>query len=523
MKRIRALILALSLLLSLAGCGSGDTQAPASEQEKPSVQPQQTTPAPSVQPSAPSQSKPKPELPELPDTIVEPIRLSSEQADTFDAFLAAQRPEYELFDLYDFEATLDNWGQMPSYTPAGSGIIQDGALNRDAFRKHVQQRNAEFLTAAKGTRYTALPDDEFNKVFDIVCTGIGTLLELGVDETLLDEKLGDLKILATSMSANGIMTHQDTILAINLKSVEAFQNSSGEADKFTGTVLHEVMHLGQISSDAERAARDIAVRVGPCFQWEDVVPHALFWEWYVEGSAEHLKMDIREETVPSVYEPFVRTLDAMSVALLPTHDPAGIYQQTLNADPEQFFALFGADTEEARIEILNMMCALDVALAQPDAFDAAYKDRYGKAVEDRLNYNERQIGAASLTLSKAFYRQLCDLAEQETSLAELFSLITAYETELARTVRYQNNGERNRPFIDGYNAIQTAFFEQLAACTGMTAEDIRGQYLAWYYGEEGTALYAPHLTAERQSWLQERIDRNAEQFTRQKAICEFEP
>lgn len=517
MNHLSALALALSLLLSLVGCGSGDTQNPAVQQ--PSVPTQQT--APSAQPSAPTQTKPKVELPELLDTIGEPLTLAPEQADTFYAFLSEQQPEYELFDLYDFEAALENWGQLISYTPSGLGLIQDGVLNKDAFLRQVKQNNAEFLAATSKTRYSALPDSDFSKVFNIVCTGIEQLLAMGTDEALLDEKLGNLKVLAVSMAANGIMTHQDTILAINPKSVEAFQNSSGEADKFTGTVLHEVMHLGQISSDAERTQQDITVRVGPCIQWDDLTPHALFWEWYVEGSAEHLKMDIQGGTVPSVYESFVRALDTMSVALLPAYDPATIYQQTLNADLSQFFALFGADTPEKQTEIMNMMCAFDVALAQPEAFDAAYKNRYGTHLGDRLNYNEQQIGIACLTLSKVFYRQLCDMAAQETSLAEVFSLIMAYETQLSRTARYQNNMDRNRPLIDGYNAIQTAFFEQLASCTGMTTEKIRGQYLAWYYGEEGAVIDTPHLSAERQSWLQERMDWNVEQFRKQKAICEF--
>ena len=230
-------------------------------------------------------------------------------------------------------------------------------------------------------------------------------------------------------------------------------------------------------------------------------------------------MDILNEAKPSVYEPYVRQLDAMSVALLPTGDPGTIYLQTLNEDLGQFFALFEADTPEKQTEIMKMMCALDVALAQPESFDAAYKEQFGKGLGDRQSYNDQQIGAANLTLSKIFYRQLCDLATQETSLAELFSLITAYETELSRTVRYQNNTARNGPFIDGYNAIQTAFFEQLAACTGMTAEEIRGQYLAWYYSGESADI--PHLSGGKQTWLQERMEYNAEQAPKRKTVCEF--
>lgn len=517
MRRTGYVLLVLSLVLSLVGCGSGTVEE-VPQTQQPSVQPQPTTPA-VPQPSAPTPSKPKLELPELVETIDDPVALTSEQANTFYEFLDTQQAEYELLDLYDFAGTLDVWKQVDSYAPVNEGIIRSGVLNKEAFLTRLEQNNAEFLAAAKGNQYAALPDGEFQKVFDIVCVGIGELLERNVDETLLDEKLGNLKILAMTMPANGIMTHQDTILAINLKSVEAFQKSSPDADKFTGTILHEVMHLGQVSSDGERIAKEITVRVGPCLQWEEVAPYALFWEWYVEGGAEHLKMDIQEEEKPSVYEPYVRQLDGMSVALLPSCDPGTVYLQTLNADTESFFGLFGAETAERQIEIMNMMCALDVALAQPDSFDAAYKAQYGKPLGDRANYNDRQIGAANLTLSKVFYCQLCNLAAQETSLAELFSLITAYETELSRTVRYQNNTERNRPFIEGYNAIQTAFFEQLAVCTGMTEDEVRGQYLAWYYSEKPADM--PHLSEGKQTWLQERMERNAEQFPKRKAVCEF--
>jgi len=324
------------------------------------------------------------------------------------------------------------------------------------------------------------------------------------------------------MPANGVMTHQDTILGINLKSVEAFSKSSGEADKFEGTILHETMHLGQVCSDSERESKDINVRVGPCMQLEESGPHELFWEWYVEGSAEYLKMDILQTETPSVYEPYVRMLNAMSVALLPAYEPDNIYRQTLEGNLNGFFSLFGADTPERRVEIANMMSALDVAMAQPEDFFEAYKEKKGKVLADRMNYLERQTGAASLTLTKVFYTQLCDLAVQETSLAELFSLITAYETEMSRVVRYQNNAERNRPFIDGYNRIQTAFWEELSGCMGMTVEEVGDQYLAWYYSKTGGDLIeTPGLDESRQEWLQERMNRNAEQFTKQKAICEF--
>ena len=514
MKRLLICVLLIFFSLSFTGCGSSEETS--SQTEQPPVQTQQTV---SSAASVSAPSKPAIEVPELAGNIGDPIVLSSKQANAFYAFLDTQQPEYEFFGLYDFETALDMEKQLSGYSSSGEGFIRNGVLNKERLVSRVKQNNAEFLADSKGSKYSALPDSEFQKVTDIVCNGIDVLLKQGVDETLLDEKLGDLKILATSKSANGIMTHQDTILAINLKSIEAVQKSSQEADKFTGTILHEVMHLGQVSSDGERLAKKIDVRVGPCIQWADTIPDAMFWEWYVEGSAEHLKMDILNTEVPSVYEPYVRVLDAMSVVLLPVHAPGTIYQQTLQADIDSFFELYGVDSRAEKIEIMKMMCALDVALAQPADFNSAYKERYGKAMENRLHYNDRQTGAAGLTMTKVFYRELCTLAKQGTSLSEMFSLITAYETELTRTVRYQNNAERNRPFINGYNTVQTTFFEQLGESAGMTAEDIQGQYLAWYYS--GNPVELSHLSEVKQDWLQGRMEQYADQFRKQKAVCEF--
>ena len=520
MRRIGYVFLVLSLMLALAGCGDG-TMDEMPQTQSPPAQTQQSIPS-SSQPSTPTPSKPKKELPELMERINDLVVLTFDQANAFYGFLDTQQAEYELFDLYDVEIALQTWTQLPGYEAKGAGILQNGTLNKEAFRQQVKKNNSDFLSSAGGNKHEALPDSDFAQIFEIVCRGVEALLQTSCDQVLLDEKLGDLKILATSMPANGVMTHQDTILAINLKSVEAFSQSSGEADKFEGTILHEAMHLGQVSSDTERESKGIMVRVGPGMQLEEAGPHELFWEWYVEGSAEYLKMDIMQTKEPSVYESYVRELNAMAVALLPTYEPEAVYEQTLNGDLNSFFALFGADTPEKQAEIVTMMCAMDVAWAQPEDFFLAYKEKNGKVVEDRMNYLDRQAGAANLTLTKVFYRQLCDLAVQGVSPAELFSLITAYETEMSRVVRYQNNAERNRPFIDGYNQIQTAFWEQLAGCMGMTAEEVGDQYLAWYYGKTGRELIeTPGLGSGRQEWLQERMERNAEQFTKQKAICEF--
>lgn len=78
------------------------------------------------------------------------------------------------------------------------------------------------------------------------------------------------------------------------------------------------------------------------------------------------------------------------------------------------------------------------------------------------------------------------------------------------------------PFKAQYTAIQSAFFEQLAATSGMTVDEVEGQFLAWYYSEASAALYAPGSTSEQQVWLQELMDDRAAFNMKKKAVCEFE-
>ena len=190
MKQLTALFLVLALSFGMTGCG--ETTVENRVEETPS--PQTQSPAPAVKPSAPvSQPKPERELPELLETISDPVALSIEQAEAFHVFLGAQRPEYEFFGLYDFEAALAAWAEMPSYTAAETELLRNGMLNKDVFLNQVKQNNAAFLAVKKGNKYAALSDDEFEKVCSIVCDGVDVLLRWGTDELLLDEKLGNLK------------------------------------------------------------------------------------------------------------------------------------------------------------------------------------------------------------------------------------------------------------------------------------------------------------------------------------------
>lgn len=114
MKRLSALVLVLSLLLSMTGCSSGRIQPPVTEH--PSVQPQQTTP-PVRPPSTPAPSKPNSELPELLEDLDAPLTLAEDQAQTFLTWLDTQTVEYEFYGLLQPEQAMQTYREISPHSP----------------------------------------------------------------------------------------------------------------------------------------------------------------------------------------------------------------------------------------------------------------------------------------------------------------------------------------------------------------------------------------------------------------------
>lgn len=516
MKRLSALVLVLSLLLSMTGCSSGSTQPPV----QPPVQPQQTTP-PVRPPSTPAPSKPNSELPELLEDLDAPLTLAEDQAQAFLAWLDTQTVEYEFYGLLQPEQAMQTYREIIPYSSTECGLIRNGTLDQDGLRSRVLDNNKNYLAAYTGSKFSELSSADFDEIFESVCQGVEYLLETGCDAARMDEKLSDLKIFSSSENSAARMTHQETILAINLAVIEASQKNAPEIDYLKQVALHETMHLGQLCSDTERTAEGYEVNIGPCYGWENEQPRTMFWNWYIEGSAEWLAMDACQSSQPAAYAPYIKALESLAVTLIPAQESDAVAMQSLDPDLDRFFALFGAETDEERAEIVHMLWAVELALTQSSEFYQAYKAQRGSFEENKMYYHRELLASAGQTLTKVFYRQLCSLAQDGSSLQELFSLITVFETEMNRLVGYNNTWSEVEPFKAQYTAIQSTFFEQLAAASGMTADEVEGQFLAWYYSEASAALYAPGLTGEQQVWLQELMDDRAAFNMKKKAVCEF--
>lgn len=495
MKRIISAVLCSILLLSACSQEPAETVQTEEITNKPTISQdtsKETTPQTSIT------AKPKIEIPEQAEWLDTIIVLSQEQADQYVSKVSSIEVPYDFYGMVDYEELLSAYCSLSEYEHSAGTLITAGVLDSADLLTQVKKSTDSFLVEYTGTKYSALSADNFQTVFQIVCEGIEYLLDCGIDENRLNEKLMDLKIVASTENGSARVTHEDTIMGINFSVIESLQKSEANVDLLHQVVLHETMHLGQLCSDAERNYEGYSSNLGVCYAWEDASLNPMFWNWYIEGTAEQLAMNCHGLAEPTVYETYVKALQSLSIAMVLHTDFHSIGAVSLSSDLTDLFTLFGADTEEAQLEILQMMFAFEIGLTQSSEFYQAYKQEHGNFTDSKMSYHNKLLASAGTSLTKIFYR---DMAEQMTSgmtLQEIFSLMTVFEVEMSRLVRYTSVPKDAAEFIETYRSIQNDFLNVLAKATGYSLDGIQGQYLAWYYGDE---LYIPSLSTDAQAWV----------------------
>lgn len=445
-------------------------------------------------------AKPKVEIPEQAEWLDTIAVLSQEQSDEYVRKISSIEVPYDFYGMVDYEELLSTYHALPVYEHSAGTLIHSGVLDSSALLTQVKKSTDSFLAEYAGTKYSALSAGNFQTVFQIVCQGIEYLLECGIDENRLNAKLMDLKIVASTENGSARMTHEDTIMGINFSVIESLQKSEAKVDLLHQVVLHETMHLGQLCSDAEREYEGYSSNLGVCYAWEDVSINPIFWNWYIEGAAEQLAMDCHGLSEPTVYETYIKALQSIAVATVLHSNFQTIGVVSLSSDLAELFTLFGAETGDAQLEILQMMYSFEIALTQSSEFYQAYKQEHGNFPDNKMSYHNRLLASAGISLTKTFYRDMADKLTAGMTLQEIFSLMKVFEVEMSRLVRYASVPKDAAEFIEAYNDIQTEFLNVLAGVTGFRFAEVQGQYLAWYYGDH---LDIHSLSKDAQAWVHE--------------------
>ena len=184
------------------------------------------------------------------------------------------------------------------------------------------------------------------------------------------------------------------------------------------------------------------------------------------------------------YKTKIGYIDTLTFSLLLNEDfkPYDIERLTQQQSLDKVFETFHCETEEQKMEFLNMMEAINIIQEEPEDFMSIYENKIlgHEASDDDLATMKVELkNGVCTTITKYFYRSLTEkLARENISVSDIFSLISIFEADMNVHITYAKDGayEARKDFFDNYSNIQNNFFSELAKSLGVSFDDVLGAY-----------------------------------------------
>ncbi len=417
------------------------------------------------------------------------VSISNQESQSLNSYIHSISVGYEGSEYFGINEAFQRYQSLKEYETVSSNFIQNGKINEIALKQQVIENNNNYFSNKQSGKYSQLDAATFNKVFSDLIDSLNYNLENtpNIDIGQLDENLTNLRIFRMTSQGSGATT-DDGIIAVNLEDIAVRQQKYPNVDYLRMTVLHEGNHFVQVSSVKEREQEGYTRNLGIAYSWDDLRINSLFSKWYVESSAEYLKnYQYGEGSLTTTYENHVQSLEMMTLAtiLKENVDDTTLAKISLQPDLNKLFEIFNCQTNNDKIEVLNMMYAMEICLNQPAEFSKYYKEKTG-ATLNIYEYQDSLESSIGQSLSKKFYENLVTYtAKDKHSLNEIFSIISTFELEMSRLTWFSSDSytEIIDSFIKTYTDIQNNYFGLLAKSLGMSLEDVRGLYDTYYHDD----------------------------------------
>lgn len=486
--RLLAALLAVTLLLSLAACGGKKT---------PPVTP--TEPVEEVPPSAAelaveaflTQYDGTEETAAEAALLDTAVSLSADRATSLLEVLAATEVVYPYADITHLQDSYDRYlaMELPWRDAADYGGVSRLPLKDGELLELVKANNEALLAEGGIANATRSPLDE--DYLEWICGVLTDVLnrelserDFGAQLDSIDWTIANLTIIRDTATFNNAAVQRGAIMKVNQAATDGMAGISGSELGPYMTIAHEGQHLLQSVSIPAQEALGLAQGYGFAYSWEELPVNALYTSWFVEASAEKLTAYFYD-TEPETYFAMISYLDSLTVlSALTGVEPIEVPRLSQQGTLEAVFDLFDRETEAEQREFLNLLYAIQVIQQVPDDFWEVCTAQTGLSQENEDDLIEVQRNlktAACLTMSRMFYENLARLLTEGTlTLRELFYLIDSWEFDLNQHLVYDDETRlgTTTPFLEGYPAMQAAFFAALAESMGTDAETLADLYNA---------------------------------------------
>lgn len=479
MKRILATMVALTTLVSLTACG-GKTQ---STPTPPPVVEEPSRAELAVEADLESYSAREETAADaaLLDTSVS---LTAEGLPAIEEAVAALAVDYPYQEIAQLETAYAAYRALPAWEDAPSSGVLDGLDAQtlyDRVKVAIEDHETDWLEDG-GRLYVPLDDEYLRWVCEVLCDTLDQELagwDFGAQLPSIDYNIANLRIFKNSVGYSNAAVADDGVLMVQPTTTEGMVTISSNEDAPAITVAHETEHLLQKQSNPRMEAQGVDRSYGFCRRMPELPVNSMFFTWMVEGAAEKLAVRLYD-CEPTIYFSKISYLDSLTVpTLLTGADPQAVPRLTQQPSLDAVFQLLGCETEADQMELLRCLYAIEVIQTQPEDFFAEFQRQTGREIteEDGLVEVQRALKApACLTMSKLFYRELAQcLTERELTLREVFYLMSMWEFDLNNHLGYDDETrlDTTAPFMAAYTELQMDFFDELAAGTDRSAEELR--------------------------------------------------
>ena len=397
-------------------------------------------------------------------------------------------PYSELFDID--EALAEESATIIAIPDSSTRLIVNSKVDENELYQQILQNNEEYLSQNKGiTKYNGTTNSLIKKVCAVVAPQINEYLSghdlSEQDINYLNEKLSDLKIFNYDGYGYASYNPDRATLEVSEKMISNLQRNTGESQTFEKVVSHEIAHLLQAPIQQTILQNNI-MQFGPCIKHSGE-QSPLYWDWYIEGSAEQLCMDYYETNESLTYPAEIKALTLMKTAgaVDPSVDVTTLEELSLQSSREPIYEYFKCTTEEEEKEILNMFYATNLFTSgsittSNQIFVDNYSSKYGPMDgSTQIKLEDEWQGCVAATTSKTFYKNLAILiSEKDLQLDEIFSLISVYENNVSNLTWYSS--KRQESLLDNYTKYQDIFFRALAESNHIDKDELVNLYTKFH-------------------------------------------
>ncbi len=459
------------------------------------------------------------------------VKWDEELASLLEEKIATIDIEYPQETYYNVQSNLEKYKKISDMEQSESTIIENNQITFDKLYAIVKENNMRYLKENSHlTKYNNTTDAMVQDTVKVLVNYLNRALTKidTINFNALDQKLKNLKVFECSSGAYAYYDYENNIIGVDSNVLKTVKDTSDDPEAERKVREHEVNHLIQAHTPNELATTSIR-RFGPCYLFNQEEVNSLYWNWFFEGCAEQLVLDINESSTPIVYANEISMLNTIkaSTVLNPDNKVSTLEELSLQNKLEKIFMYFSCSNDLEQEEIVKMFYAINLYLRNDSQSSSKqfYKQEAVKKEIERdygssLDFEKQLKGAVGSTLARQFYKNLTRVVtSQEVSVKDIFNIISIEENELSHLLWYTDTSRSDdlENFFKNYTSFQNAFFDTLSSSLGLTTEEIKDAYEV-YHGafneeEEKMAFLSEEKNTFYQNLVKERRSINSKEST----------